>query len=185
MRRTPEHHVGYLLKSLQHAFRHALETRLRNKTDALSFAHLVTLDQLQDSPGLPGAQLARRLLVTAQTMNQILTRLEREGSIERHKHPLNRRADQWQLTPAGLRRLKAAREASEPVMTQMLSLLSEGEVGDLQRYLQLCVEALEQPVPQPAEDAAIQEASDLPMHRLRSESRYSPKRATGTKPARR
>ncbi len=70
----------------------------------------------------------------------------------------------------------------------MLSLLGEAEISDLQRYLQLCVEALEQPAPAAragTEEAQLPGSSTLAMHRLRGESRYSPKRATSTKPARR
>ena len=106
-------------------------------------AHLVTLDQLQQEPGIAGARLARRLLVTAQTMTGLLRRLEREGAIERRPDPHNRRADRWYLLPAGARRLDAARSAGAPVMTQMLSLLKSQEVAELRGYLERCVEGLE------------------------------------------
>jgi hypothetical protein len=59
--RTPEEQIGYLLKRLMHQFRHQVEERLRRGCD-MSLAHLVTLDQLQQEPGIAGARLARRLL---------------------------------------------------------------------------------------------------------------------------
>jgi DNA-binding MarR family transcriptional regulator len=142
MQRAPEEEIGYLLKRLMHVFRHVLELRLRRGA-AMSFAHLVTLDQINEEPGVAGAQLARRLLVTAQTMTELLKRLEREGSIERRPDPNNRRADRWYLLPAGAERLVAGRSAGGPVMTQMLSLLSVGEVVELRGYLERCVEGLE------------------------------------------
>ncbi len=141
--RTPEEQIGYLLKRLMHQFRHLVDERLRRSSD-VSFAHLVTLDQLQQEPGIAGAQLARRLLVTAQTMTGLLRRLEKEGSVERRPDPHNRRADRWFLMPAGLERLNAARSSGSPVMTQMLSLLSVKEVGELRNYLERCVDGLEQ-----------------------------------------
>jgi DNA-binding MarR family transcriptional regulator len=141
--RTPEEQIGYLLKRLMHQFRHLVDERLRRSSD-VSFAHLVTLDQLQQEPGIAGAQLARRLLVTAQTMTGLLRRLEKEGSVERRPDPHNRRADRWYLMPAGLERLNAARSSGSPVMTQMLSLLSAKEVADLRNSLERCVEGLEQ-----------------------------------------
>ena len=98
--RTPEEQIGYLLKRLMHQFRHLVDERLRRNSD-VSFAHLVTLDQLQQDPGIAGAQLARHLLVTAQTMTGLLRRLEKEGSVERRPDPHNRRADRWYLLPAG------------------------------------------------------------------------------------
>lgn len=142
MHRAPEEQIGFLLKRLMHVFRHALEARLRRSAN-LSFAHLVTLDQISEEPGIVGAQLARRLLVTAQTMTDLLKRLEREGSIERRADPNNRRADRWYIRDEGQQRLRSARSAGGPVMTQMLSLLSATEIGTLRDYLERCVEGLE------------------------------------------
>nr|PZN64387.1 MAG: hypothetical protein DIU62_09915 [Pseudomonadota bacterium] len=141
--RSPEEQIGYLLKRLMHQFRHQVEERLRRECD-MSLAHLVTLDQLQQEPGVAGARLARRLLVTAQTMTGLLRRLEEEGAIERRPDPHNRRADRWYLLPAGEARLNAARIASTPVMTKMLSLLDAREVAELRDYLERCVEGLEE-----------------------------------------
>jgi len=140
--RTPEEQIGYLLKRLMHQFRHLVDERLRRSSD-VSFAHLVTLDQLQQEPGIAGAQLARRLLVTAQTMTGLLRRLEKEGSVERRPDPHNRRADRWYLLPAGHERLNGARMSGAPVMTQMLSLLTAKEVAEMRDYLERCVEGLE------------------------------------------
>jgi DNA-binding MarR family transcriptional regulator len=141
--RTPEEQIGYLLKRLMHQFRHLVDERLRRSAD-VSFAHLVTLDQLQQEPGVAGARLARSLLVTAQTMTGLLRRLEKEGSVERRPDPHNRRADRWYLTQGGQERLNAARSSGSPVMTQMLSLLSATEVSELRKYLERCVAGLEQ-----------------------------------------
>jgi len=140
--RSPEEQIGYLLKRLMHQFRHQVEDRLRRSTD-VSFAHLVVLDQLEQEPGIPGARLAKRLLVTAQTMTGLLRRLEVEGAIERRPDPHNRRADRWYLLPAGRERLHSARSAGGPVMTQMLSQLSPEEVSRLRGYLERCVAGLE------------------------------------------
>lgn len=140
--RTPEEQIGYLLKRLMHQFRHQVEDRLRRGCD-MSLAHLVTLDQLQQEPGIAGARLARRLLVTAQTMTGLLRRLEQEGAIERRPDPQNRRADRWYLLPAGQARLNAARSAGAPVMTNMLKLLDPREITELRGYLERCVEGLE------------------------------------------
>jgi DNA-binding MarR family transcriptional regulator len=140
--RTPEEQIGYLLKRLMHQFRHQVDESLRRNSD-VSFAHLVTLDQMQQEPGIAGARLARRLLVTAQTMTGLLRRLERDGAIERRPDPLNRRADRWYLLPAGVERLNTARSAGSPVMTQMLSLMRPKEVAEFRGYLERCVEGLE------------------------------------------
>jgi DNA-binding MarR family transcriptional regulator len=160
--RTPEEQIGYLLKRLMHQFRHQVDERLRRNSD-VSFAHLVTLDQ---EPGIAGARLARRLLVTAQTMTGLLRRLERDGAIERRPDPLNRRADRWYLLPAGVERLNAARSAGSPVMTQMLSMLRPQEITELRAYLERCVEGLE--------SGAQRDQAESSAERRRSEARSAP-----------
>ncbi len=164
--RTPEEQVGYLLKRLMHQFRHQVEERLRRGCD-MSLAHLVTLDQLQQEPGIAGARLARRLLVTAQTMTGLLRRLEQEGAIERRPDPHNRRADRWYLLPAGGARLAAARSAGAPVMTNMLGLLDAREITELRGYLERCVEGLEAGAAGPREGAVRE-------RRARGEPRTQP-----------
>lgn len=141
--KVPDEQIAYLLKRLMHLFRHLVDLRLRRNAD-ISFAHLVTLDQVQQEPGVAGAHLARRLFVTAQTMTGLLRRLESDGCIERRPDPHNRRADRWFILPLGLERLGSARAAGAPVMTQMLSLLDESELAALRNYLERCVEGLEQ-----------------------------------------
>jgi DNA-binding MarR family transcriptional regulator len=181
---APEEQIGYLLKRLQQAFRNRLETRLRHDSLGLSFAHLVTLDLLEARPGLPGAQVAKRIMVSAQTMNPMLKRLEVAGEIERRPHPQSRRAESWFLTATGKKRLQAARAAANPVMTQMLSRLQGSEVTQLRRFLELCVEGIEADGAAPLAPGAGGYKA-LPKQRLSGPSRYSPKRPIGRKPARR
>ncbi|MFM1885811.1 MAG: hypothetical protein RL026_968 [Pseudomonadota bacterium] len=135
-----EQQIGMLFKQLMHGFRHEMDQRLRGAN--LSLAHLATLGQVAETPGLPAAQLARRLFVTAQTLTSLLRRLEEEGSLQRRAHPHNRRAECWYITPAGEARLHALRQAVAPVMTQMLAPLSPAEVEALRDSLQRCVVAL-------------------------------------------
>lgn len=149
-----------------HLFRHLVDLRLRRNSD-ISFAHLVTLDQIHQESGVAGARLARRLFITAQTMTGLLRRLEQEGCVERRPDPHNRRADRWYLLPAGEARLAAARVAGTPVMTNMLALLEEREVTELKGYLERCVEGLEA-------GAAAPRESTVRERRVRGESRTQP-----------
>jgi DNA-binding MarR family transcriptional regulator len=139
---TQEQQIGLLFKQLMHAFRHDIDQRLRHH-GGLSFAHVVTLGQVEETPGLPGAQLARRLFVTAQTLTGLLRRLEQDGHLLRRPHPHNRRADCWHLSPSGERQLREARGVMAPVVTQMLSQLAPAEVESLRDMLQRCVAGLE------------------------------------------
>lgn len=135
--------IGFLLKSLQHSLRQTLDEALRKQEVELSFAHLAALFNLHDEPGMSGAQLARRAMVSAQTMNSALRALEVDGLIERRAHPDSRRADSWSLTPAGLTELGRAREVGSMVFGNMLGALDSNEVAALENYLGRCVAALD------------------------------------------
>jgi DNA-binding MarR family transcriptional regulator len=135
--------IGHLLKQLGNVFRRRMDERLRMRELALSTAHMVVLFELDDNPGQAGAQLARRAMITAQAMNNVVHRLEADGLIERHAHPRNRRTDCWNLTAAGRRRLARAQAAAHPLMQKMLADLSAAERRELQRLLRSCIQALE------------------------------------------
>jgi DNA-binding MarR family transcriptional regulator len=146
----PEQVVGFLLKSLHHTLRQSMDEALRARGLEMSFAHFATLFGLFSAPGITGAQLARRAMVSAQTMNAILRRLETEGLIERGPHPESRRADSWSLTEAGEKQLARARVIGDTVFSRMLAALTTDEVADLQSYLRRCIAALETGAPRDA-----------------------------------
>ncbi|MET0378518.1 MAG: MarR family transcriptional regulator [Spongiibacteraceae bacterium] len=141
----PENHVGYLLKSLMHALRQTTETALRDAGFGLSMAHLVTLTVVHTEPGLPGAQLAKRLLITAQSMNVILKALAEAGLVEWRAHPTSQRAQSWFITVAGQEMLLGAAAACEPVFLQMQSQLDTAERTQLVGLLQRCIAGLNTP----------------------------------------
>lgn len=134
--------VGFLLRSLHMSLRQAIDAALRQEGVELSFAHFAALFSLRFEPGMTGAQIARRALVSAQTMNSALRRLERERLVQRRPHPESRRADSWQLTDEGLRELERARRIGDTVFARMLGALTEAEVTRLQAYLSRCIVAL-------------------------------------------
>jgi DNA-binding MarR family transcriptional regulator len=139
----PEHIVGFLLKSLQHTLRQSMEEALRKRGFELSFAHFVALFGLFCEPGITGAALARRAMVSAQTMNSVLRKLEIEGRIERRPHPDSRRADSWWITPEGLELLEQAREVGDATFDRMLAPLDRAEIAALESSLRRCIAALE------------------------------------------
>ena len=93
---------------------------LRKQGVELSFAQFSALFNLHCDPGVTGAQLARRAMVSAQTMNSALRALELDGYIERRPHPSSRRADSWSLTDAGLEELERARQVGSAIFARML-----------------------------------------------------------------
>jgi DNA-binding MarR family transcriptional regulator len=132
-----------LLKSLQHTLRQSMDEALRKRGFELSFAHFVALFGLFCEPGITGAALARRAMVSAQTMSSALRRLELEGRIERRPHPDSRRADSWWITPEGLELLEQAREVGNATFERMLAPLDRNEIAALESSLRRCIAALE------------------------------------------
>jgi len=134
--------IGFLLKSLQHTLRQTLDQALRKQGVELSFAHLSALFGLHADPGITGAQLARRAMVSAQTMSSALRGLETDGYIQRRPHPHSRRADSWWLTSAGRDELVRARRVGSAVFATMLGDLSTAECAAFEDCLHRCITAL-------------------------------------------
>ncbi|OBA58679.1 MarR family transcriptional regulator [Mycobacterium sp. 1100029.7] len=67
----------------------------------VSTAQIGVLRQLSNEPGLSGAELARRLLITPQGVQLALTALERRGLLERKPDPQHKRILQAYLTDEG------------------------------------------------------------------------------------
>jgi DNA-binding MarR family transcriptional regulator len=67
----------------------------------VSTAQIGVLRQLSKEPGLSGAELARRLLISPQGVQLALTALERRGLVERRQDPQHKRILQAYLTDQG------------------------------------------------------------------------------------
>jgi len=67
----------------------------------VSTAQIGILRQLANEPGLSGAELARRLLITPQGVQLALKELERRGLVERKQDPQHARILQAYLTDKG------------------------------------------------------------------------------------
>ena len=110
---TPERprDLGYALKLAQQAVRTAMEAELR--PTGLSVAQYSTLLLLSLEPGLTNADLARRAFITAQSMQAVLAKLERDGLITRQADAEHGRRQPAVMTETGRAALARAREAVE------------------------------------------------------------------------
>src|ERR1700754_2322759 len=70
-------------------------------THGVSTAQIGVLRQLSNEPGLSGAELARRLLISPQGVQLALAALERRGLVERKQDPQHGRILQAFLTGEG------------------------------------------------------------------------------------
>jgi DNA-binding MarR family transcriptional regulator len=139
---NPAHILGFLLKSLQHTLRQRFDEALRKQGVELSFAQFAALFNLHSDSGVTGAGLARRAMVSAQTMNSALHALEHDGYIERRPHPLSRRADSWSLTSSGIEELERARQVGSAIFAQMLGGFAPNEIAAFEDYLRRCITSL-------------------------------------------
>lgn len=146
-------HVGYLMKQVQHLMRAQIEGRMRNTGIALTFPHAAVLAALLEEPGMSGAKLAKRSMVTPQTVNTILNRLEADGMIERRPDPEHGRILRAYATPLGEATFTRGASIADEVIDRMLGALSTAEQDQLRSYLQRCIKALQAGEPAGAAEA--------------------------------
>ena len=108
----------------------------------LSVSQYTTLSVLERRSGLSNAQLARRALVSPQSMNEVLLALEHRGLVRRRAHPDHGRILQARLTAKGRRLLAACDADVRAVEGQILSDLTARDEAALRRGLLAGVRAL-------------------------------------------
>jgi DNA-binding MarR family transcriptional regulator len=97
---------------------------------------------LDHRSGLSNAQLARRALVSPQSMNEVLLALEHRGLVRRNAHPDHGRILQTRLTAKGRRVLQACDIGVHEVESLMVGNLSQSEQAALRHGLLSGVRAL-------------------------------------------
>ncbi|GAB2515219.1 MarR family winged helix-turn-helix transcriptional regulator [Nocardia heshunensis] len=68
----------------------------------LTSSQYATLMMIQGEAGMSVSDIARNVGSTRQAANEMLGTLERDGLVERHPHPTDRRTHQIRITDAGL-----------------------------------------------------------------------------------
>jgi DNA-binding MarR family transcriptional regulator len=135
--------VGLALRTVMQTLRQNIEGALRKRGIDLSFVHAMVLKTLAKEPGISGAQLARRVTVTAQSMSGLLRGMEALGLVLREAHPENRRTDCWYMTTLGLKEMQRAGEIVEGVMGRIRASMSKADAAKLVELLRQCTAALQ------------------------------------------
>ena len=146
--------IGSALRQVMLTLRQNIDVALRARGIELSFVHAMVLKTLAKEPGISGAQVARRVSVTAQSMNSLLRSLESSGYILRERHPENRRTDCWYITTIGLKELRDGGEIVDSVMSRMRAAMSRADAAKLVELLQQCAGALQTAAEEKAARAA-------------------------------
>jgi DNA-binding MarR family transcriptional regulator len=103
------------------------ELRRRLAEWDLSVPELTALSILNRRPGLSNAQLARRTMVTPQSMIEILAELESRGLVQRTVDPDHARILRAELTPEGTSLLGAAAPMIRNIQDEMLCDVPESQ----------------------------------------------------------
>ena len=118
--------------------------------DALRGIELTTpqyaaLSAIEHEPWLSNAELARRSLVTPQTMNGVVANLETAGLVVRSPDRDDGRLLRVALTSEGRRRLVDAHQRVLAVEARMVSALDDQRRTELIDALHACADALDRP----------------------------------------
>ncbi|KFN43823.1 MarR family winged helix-turn-helix transcriptional regulator [Arenimonas oryziterrae] len=136
--------LNLALKQLDHLCRIVMSSRLRADGIEISYPAAAALCFLEETPGLSGAQLARWAMVTPQTMNQILTGLERDGLLVREADPDHGRILRAFLTARGLAENRRCETVAEQLVEDMQNGMSRADRSEFLRLIHRCRDNMQQ-----------------------------------------
>lgn len=146
--------LGHMVKSLEQELSGAKDAALRPM--GLTVPQYQALLVIADTPGISGAELARRCLVTPQTMTTVLGNLTVKGLIERRTVPGQGRAMETTITAAGKRLLGRADKKIVEVEELLSGQLTKADQQSLRKLLEKCRSAFANVTPaiEAAEESA-------------------------------
>ncbi|HXY80407.1 MAG TPA: MarR family transcriptional regulator [Gaiellaceae bacterium] len=136
-----EPRLSYVVGRLERVLRRRLAAAI--EPAGLTLPAYTALSVLLAEDGLSNAQLARRSLVTPQSMSEVLALLVDQGYVRRRAEPGHGRVIRTELTRAGRRALERCDRAVDAVEREMLGDLDADEALSLRGTLIRCGRALE------------------------------------------
>lgn len=136
----PMNSIGYALKQAQHAMRIRMDAQLREY--GLSASKYAVLAALENVEGLSNADLARLAFVTPQTMQGILSLMEKDQIIKRVPHETNKRIQATYLTNKARRILVEAHKIAMESEQAAIDAISPDDPEKFKKQLLKCVESL-------------------------------------------
>jgi len=130
----------YLVGRIDRVVRRAIDDVVSSR--GLSVNQYTTLSVLNRRSGLSNAQLARRALVSPQSMNEVLLALEQRGLVRRRAHPDHGRILQTRLTAKGRKLLAACDAEVREVEARMIAGMTIEEQAALRHALLHSVHSL-------------------------------------------
>lgn len=133
--------LSYMIGRLDRVLRRRLSAAVA--PTGLTLPAYTALSVLRAQDGLSNAQLARRSLVTPQSMSEVLALLVDLGYVRRHAEPGHGRVIRTELTKAGSRALEHCDRAVDDVERELLGDLDADEVTSLRDVLSRCGRSLD------------------------------------------
>lgn len=135
-----EPRVSYVIGRLDRVLRRRIAEVL--EPHGLTVSQYTALSVMRSRPGLSNAQLARRVLITPQSMNEVLGQLVEQKLIQRRPDPAHGRAIRTDLTPRGERVLHACDTEVDALEQDLLAGMHVSEVEQMHELLVGCVRRL-------------------------------------------
>lgn len=132
--------LGYILKRAQQSLRIRVDTQL--KAIEITLPQYAVLSNVAISPGISNADLAKAAFVTPQTMQGILSTLEKRNLLARSQDPEHGRRLMTQLTAEGQITMEAARIEMIKVEAMMLDGIPAHNIEQTTQTLLKCIENL-------------------------------------------
>ncbi len=136
-----EPRLSYVFGRLERVLRRRLSAAV--ESHGLTLPAYTALSVLQAQDGLSNAQLARRSLMTPQSMSEVLAFLVERGFVRRSSEPDDRRIVRIELTAQGTRVLSRCNREVTAIEEEMLVDLDDAEAAALRDLLGRCSVALQ------------------------------------------
>ncbi len=140
---APDLAFGLLLREFFQTVRASAEEALRPA--GFTPPQSMVLMVVSREPGITGAELARRAMITPQTMGELLTALEKSGLIRRERHPDNARMQAIFLSEAGIKAQATCRAGMQRVEERMLAPMSAAERKNFSHLLSRAIAGMRKP----------------------------------------
>ena len=132
--------VTWALRRADLAMQAVKEPPLRDV--GLSGSHYALLANLQTTPGLTGAELARLVGVTPQAVALLIAKLIERGLIERRRHPRHRNVQELHLTEDGRQELAKAEHIISDLERHLREALGAQRHARLRELLEQVIDEL-------------------------------------------
>lgn len=133
--------AGYMTNLAARLFARAVDDALRDL--GVSAGYLPVYFALSDGAALTQTALAKAAVIEQPTMAATLTRMERDGLIQRRPDPNDGRSALISLTPAALKKVRAVEDAVRKVNERALAALNEKQRVAYMASLETIVRALQ------------------------------------------